>query len=147
MGSDVHYLTKETIMGCGNRKESSKHGLCPISFGLAVGITCFLAVIVAMLWITYFGASSSMMMHGMTMPAMSWSAALVHALWALVKGFVFGLVLALLYDLFVCCGKKRRCGDASSCEGKACGCRCPCCDKNQCACKEGCDCTCGCCKK
>jgi hypothetical protein len=100
--------------GCGKKK-----GLCPISLGLALGITSGLAIFLWSIWVMYYGMPT--MMADFHMPIPTWSTSVMHALLGLVKGFVFGVVLALFYDLFACCFK-------SKCKpGQGCGCGCTCC--------------------
>jgi hypothetical protein len=71
--------------------------LCPFSLGLALGLTSGLAVIVWTVWAMYYGV----------MVAMSFRDAAVYAGWMILDGFLFGFVLALLYDLIACCCFKR----------------------------------------
>lgn len=78
--------------------------ICPVSFGLALGITAALVLIVCNAWMMYMGDPASAMMHNMVV--MSWADALTHSLYFLVKGFLFGFVLAGIYDLIVCCMSK-----------------------------------------
>jgi hypothetical protein len=75
--------------------------LCPISFGLAVGVVSFFAVMIWTLWVIHYGMSP--MMLAMHIPAPTLEGGFVHALLALIKGFLFGFFVALLYDLFACC--------------------------------------------
>ena len=100
--------------GCGKGK-----GLCPISFGLALGITGGLAVLIWSVWIMYHGMSPMMIERHLPMP--TWSSSSMHAVWALLKGFFFGFFLAVFYDLFICC--------KSMCRKKSgpCVCGCSCC--------------------
>lgn len=91
---------------CGCRK------LCPLSFGLALGITAALSVILWTLWAIYYGPTQ--MMTTFNIPTPSMNDGLMCALWVLLKGFILGFFIALFYDLFACC--------------------CPCCRKCKCAC-------------
>lgn len=90
--------------------------LCPFSFGLALGITCGIAVLIM----------AAMVMNNMASPEMetlqahlTWSIAVIHSLWAILKGFVFGFVLVLIYNLIQKIGAKC-CASKSSDE--KCGC-------------------------
>ncbi len=75
--------------------------LCPMSFGVAVGIVSFFAVFIWSLWVIRYGMSP--MMSEMHMPVPTLSSGFVHALLALIKGFLFGFFVALIYDFCVCC--------------------------------------------
>jgi cytochrome bd-type quinol oxidase subunit 2 len=119
--------SKEVIMSCGKCGSGRSKGLCPVSFGLALGITSALAVFIWSIWIMYYGMPPMMVERHILMP--TWSSSSIHALWALLKGFVFGFVFALFYDLFACCfksmwGKKQEgtcgCGNSHcSCSSKS----------------------------
>lgn len=97
-------------------KCGGKTKLCPVSLGLALGITSALAVLVWSLWILYYGVPPAMAEMVTVTPTLG--GAFVHAFWALLKGFIFGFFLALFYDLISCCCKARCCRDSS------CGCSC-----------------------
>lgn len=101
--------------GCGT---SSRH-LCPFSLGAAIGITCFLTMFIGALWFMHTGIGLPMMINGGAMPSIG--TILMMSLWGLVKGFLFGFVVALIYDFFVCCVK-------GHCKKKAC--QCACCNKS-----------------
>lgn len=75
--------------------------LCPLSFGLAVGIVSFFAVLIWTVWTMYYGMPP--MMVAMHIPAPTLNGGFVHALVALFKGFLFGFFVALFYDLISCC--------------------------------------------
>jgi hypothetical protein len=81
---------------------SSKCGkkICPVSFGLALGLACGLAVFIWTLWILYYGATP--MMAAYHTPATLGEGSIM-ALWCLLKGFVFGFFIALFYNLISCC--------------------------------------------
>lgn len=106
--------TKEVYMcgkgGCGKK-------LCPVSFGLALGLTMGLGYFVWMLWAMFYGPSTMMVEAHMAVP--SFGDGSIHAFWALVKGFVFGFFLALFYDFISCCCKSKMCckKDDSTCCG------------------------------
>ena len=84
---------------CGNGGKAKK--ICPVSFGLAVGIVSFFAIFIWTLWVMRYGMPP--MMITMHLPAPTIQGGLVHALLAFVKGFLFGFFVALLYDFFACC--------------------------------------------
>jgi hypothetical protein len=95
--------------------------LCPISLGLAVGIVSFFAVLTWTLWVMMYGLPP--MMVAMQVPVPTLGGGAIHALLALLKGFIFGFFVALLYDLISCClmcvKSGRKCGcDNSSPESK-----------------------------
>jgi len=98
-------------------KKACKCGsLCPVSFGLALGVTGALAVFIWSIWAMYHGMTPAMMAHETTVP--TWSTSSMHALLVFVKGFVFGFVLVLFYHLFSCC-MKGMCGKKTE---ENCGC-------------------------
>lgn len=107
-------------MCCGKCGNKGKH-LCPVSFGLAVGITSGLAIFIWSIWAMYYGIPP--MMAALHLPPPTWLGGIVHALLGLLKGFLFGFFIALFYDLFACCFRGM-CGKKS--EG-GCGCGCECC--------------------
>jgi hypothetical protein len=88
-------------MWCKCGKDCRCMKLCPVSFGLAVGIVGFFVVLVWSLWVMTHGLPPEMV--AMHMPVPSWSLSFAHALLALLKGFVGGFLVALIYDLIVCC--------------------------------------------
>jgi len=110
--------SKENIMYSG--KCISK--LCPLSFGLALGLACGLVVFIGSLWVMHFGLTPMMEQYHLTVP--TYNDAIIYSLWALLKGFIFGFFVALFYDFFACCihrCKKTGCGNPS------CTCACACC--------------------
>ena len=111
---------------CGSKKAM----LCPASFGLALGVTCGLAVFICSTWMIYYGMPQMMTTLGMETP--TWGSSTVHALWALLKGFIFGFVLAAIYDGIICCCK------CFSCRKSGCACRCGC--VGTCTCPPTCGC-------
>lgn len=97
--------------------ESSGKGtkLCPVSFGLAVGIVTFFAVLLWSLWIVLYGMPPEMA--AMHIPVPTVGMAFLHALYGLIKGFIFGFFVALLYDLISgCCCKCKCCRRCEKCE-------------------------------
>lgn len=100
--------------GCGVKGK----GLCPVSFGLALGITVGLIVFLWSVWVMYYGVPASMADYHMEIP--TWMSSTKNALWALLKGFIFGFVVALIYDLISCCCKCKCCRRTDV----KCGCSC-----------------------
>lgn len=86
--------------------------LCPVSFGLAVGIVAFFAVFIWSLWVISYGMPP--MLVAMHVPAPTLGIAFVHALLALLKGFIFGFFVALFYDLIAKCISCKKCDDSES---------------------------------
>lgn len=87
---------------------------CPFSFGLALGLTGAVMMLVWTAWLMYHGMPVGM--DSQMMPA-SWGDAFVHAFWILVKGFVFGFVFAFIYNWIACWCKARCC---ASSKGECC---------------------------
>lgn len=110
-------ISLEACMMCG--KGRFKSPLCPLSLGIAIGVTSALAVLVWTVWVITQGMPPSMAAANIPMPTFETGA--VHAFWALIKGFVFGFVVAFIYDLCLCIGKSFCKKDGSTC---ACGCGC-----------------------
>lgn len=94
------------MLGNKSDKTCNSARLCPISFGLAIGVASFFAVLIWMLYIMSYGLPQTTMI-AMHMPMPTLSMGFIHALFALVKGFVFGFVVALLYNAFSCCCRKK----------------------------------------
>lgn len=94
--------------------------LCPVSFGLAVGVVSFFAVFIWTLWVIQYGMPPMMVEMHIPMPTVS--GGLVHALLALVKGFLFGFFVALLYDCFsscfACCFGRKQSGEGGKLSSK-----------------------------
>jgi hypothetical protein len=108
---------------CGNCK-----GICPVTFGLALGITYGLFMMVLAWVATWFGWGSSVVDQYSAILSgydASFVGGLIGFLWGLLKGFVFGFVLIMIYHL-ICCCKKKCCGN-----GNKCGC-CGCCGSQEC---------------
>lgn len=109
-------------MCCG--KCGGKGGFfCPLSLGLALGLTTALAVFGVTVWMMQKGVPP--LLASQLVAPITWSDISIFSLVGFVKGFIFGLVLALFYDLFIgmkhmCCRKKCG-GSACNCEG---GCKC-----------------------
>lgn len=101
-------------MSCG---KCGKGGcLCPVSLGLALALTSALGVLFYVLFSVFQGVDG-----------VTWGASAVYILVVFVKSFIFGFVLALIYDLIVtrckgiCCRKSKEgeggCGN-SDCKCK-----------------------------
>lgn len=119
-------------MSCGTcdkcgKCHKGKKGLCPISFGLAVGITCAIFFFIWAIWMMYHGVQLMPAEHRM-MVSPHVMGNVVRALWILLKGFIFGAVIALLYDLFICCCKLKCCKRSD--DECSCGCGCECCSSS-----------------
>ena len=111
-----------------------KHGrskLCPVSLGLAIGLTCGLAMFIWALWVMYYGPTPMMAEYHLPTPTYKDAGWLF--LGGLLKGFVFGFFVALFYDLITCCCKKG--GVCGVCSGKT----------GSCNCSGNCNCSCACC--
>lgn len=109
-------------MTCGNDGNCKKRmALCPLSFGLALGITAAIAVFIWSIWVMKFGMPSLMVGHMFVPTHMADVGMLVG--WCFLKGFVFGVVFAFLYDFISCCCKARCCNKPDGCS--SCGCK-PC---------------------
>jgi hypothetical protein len=130
-------------MMCGNSGDKKK-GLCPVSFGLALGITFALSMFIWSMYMMYRGLPPEMMQRGYDI---TWGDILKHTFWALVQGFVFGFFVALFYDLISCLCRCRCCKTACACAccgnkkpGDSCDCNChnngtcKCCGKSGAAC-------------
>lgn len=104
-------------------------GLCPVSFGLAIGITAFLAMVIWSAWMMIHGIPEEVAaMHPHMV--LTWGATFAYALLGLVKGFIFGFVVALIYDCFVCWCKTSCCRkNGGACDKCGCECGCASCDK------------------
>jgi hypothetical protein len=91
--------------------DGSANRLCPCSFGIAIGVTKALCIVYLALLAMYFGYGVDMVRmvgsvyHGF---APTWLGALYGALWALVDGFIFGVIVAMVYNCCSswCCRKK-----------------------------------------
>lgn len=96
--------------------------LCPVSLGLAIGITMMVLTFICLVWMMYYGGAPSYLIMAIKGTDVTWKVCFVYALFGLLKGFVFGFIVALLYDLFaskcnaVCCKSEGACGE--------CGCVC-----------------------
>jgi len=94
-------------MSCGNC-DCRNMRLCPFSFGLAIGIVAGLAMFFWSLWVMKYGIPP-MMAAKMVVVPVTFMGAVVHSLLCLLKGFLFGFFVALLYDWISSCCKARCC--------------------------------------
>lgn len=102
-------------MGCD--KCGVGRGLCPVTLGLALGITCALMVFICSAWAMTFGLPVGMEEQMRMSVAHTWGEAGIRMVYALLKGFVGGFVFAMIYDLILCC-KSKCCGKCSCCTPK-----------------------------
>lgn len=99
-------------MSCGKCGSGSK-GFCPVTLGLALGLTVALLGLFCSAWAIWFGMPEFLGDQAMKV-ADNWSDAGMRAVFGLVKGFVVGFVFALIYD-FICCCKAKCCGKCKCC--------------------------------
>lgn len=83
--------------GCGK--------LCPMTFGLALGITSAIVIFCWSMWLMYNGMPPGMEQ----LPVPTWGGTAYHAFWSFLRGFVVGFVFAGVYDLILCCCMKFCC--------------------------------------
>lgn len=98
-------------MWCGNGNMK----FCPFTFGIALGLTCFLSMFICGIALLVYNVSPTTMPMMMPTPT-SIGDAFLYSLWGLIKGFLFGFFFALIYDGILCCWK-RKCphGQGSNC--------------------------------
>ncbi len=101
------------MMCCKGNGGGKAKKLCPVSFGLAVGMVAFFAVLIWTFWVMSYGMPPMMVAMHIATPTLS--GGFVHALLALLKGFLFGFFIALFYDLFSCCMPGKKCGEKCGC--------------------------------
>ena len=89
-------------------------GLCPVTLGLALGLTFALLTFFSALWVMWFGLPAGMETQMHMAVAHSWSETGMHMVYALLKGFIGGFIFALIYDMILCC-KSKCCGKCSCC--------------------------------
>lgn len=94
--------------------DSKNMCLCPFSFGLAIGIVAALAMFFWSLWVMKYGVPP--MMAGKMIVPITFMGAVVHSLLCLLKGFLFGFFVALIYDWIVCCCKCKCCKPGEGCD-------------------------------
>lgn len=76
--------------------------LCPMSLGLALGLTSALAAFLMASWAIYQGVPPDMLAQHPDLVPMTWADAGWLTLWTFIKGLIFGFILALIYDLITC---------------------------------------------
>jgi hypothetical protein len=85
--------------------DGSANRLCPCSFGVAIGVTKALCVVYLAMLAMYFGYGLDMVRmvasvyHGY---AATFMGAVYGGLWALLDGFIFGAIVAMVYN---CCSR------------------------------------------
>lgn len=99
----------------GKNSECGVAKLCPVSFGIAFGVTeALMALIIAYVaW--FFGYGVAMVEHFSAVYygyAPSFVGGLFGALWGFIGGFIFGFVVAYIYDFCVCRGSRKSCGSS-----------------------------------
>ena len=67
---------------CGCGKKGGR--LCPVSFGLAIGLTVGLAIFIWSVWVMYNGLTPMMAQYQIALP--TWTTSITDALWGLLKG-------------------------------------------------------------
>ena len=102
-------------MWCGKSCDVGR--LAPVSFGLAFGLTAFFGILICHLWMMKYGVPPEMVKF-VVMP-LTFSAGFIHALLGLFEGFIFGLFVAIFYNLSLCCKSACcRASTASCCNAK-----------------------------
>jgi hypothetical protein len=87
--------------GCGK--------LSPVSFGVALGLTIFFAMFICDLWMMQYGIPPEKAKF--IVAPITLGGAFIHALLGLFQGTIFGIFVAIFYDLLACCGVSgSRCG-------------------------------------
>lgn len=115
--------------------------LCPMSLGLALGLTSALAAFLMASWAIYQGVPPDMLAQHPDLVPMTWADAGWLTLWTFIKGLIFGFILALIYDLITCGCKGKCCRGSCGCgcgcqkcattdQGGRCNCGCSCCSSN-----------------
>lgn len=107
-------------MGC----KSSCFKLCPVSLGIAVGLTAMLSMWVVTMWGAYVAGESTAAYMQQMMAAMGDTPIWQIYLGVFLKGLFAGFFIALFYDLCRCVGSKMC---RKSCEQSSCSCGCSCC--------------------
>ncbi len=100
-------------MSC-DKCSSGGKGFCPVTLGLALGLTCALGVLICSAWSMWFGMPAFMEGHMTMRVADNWSDAGMNAVWSFIRSFVAGFFFALIYNL-ICCCKSKCCGKCSCC--------------------------------
>jgi hypothetical protein len=122
-------------MSCGNCSKGTS--LCPLSFGLAWGLT-FALMMLAIAWVGWWWGYGSAIIAEISNIYSGYEASLIGglwgALWGFIEGFIMGFLVAFFYDLITkccrCC-KKSRCACMKTGGSCQCGpeCKCNCCSK------------------
>lgn len=115
MTISLGFIVKGGFMS-GNRK-----GLCPVSLGGAVGIVCAVCVFFWSIWVMHNGIPAMLAIKPLEL---TWTDVVIYTLVGLLKGFLFGFFVALLYDWFICCCKAKCCKDGQCCCSKGSDCKC-----------------------
>lgn len=117
-----------------------KDKVCPASLGIGFGVAKGLSMLIMALLAMAYGVGIPVVANLATLYsgyAPTLMGAVKGGLWGLFDGYVFGLVLGLVYNLCRCCMCKCRCGK-DGCKG-CCSCKCgkPGCSGN---CSSSCKC-------
>lgn len=108
-------------MNC--NKCGSCRGICPVKFGLALGITCGVFMMLLAWVAAWWGWGSDLVSNYgnyLTGYEATFMGGLIGGLWGFVKGFVFGFVLIMVYYAISCCSKSMCC-KCGCCGSKECG--------------------------
>jgi|GEM_PF-622424 len=109
-------------MSCGNCKKSK---FCPISLGVALGITWAICMFVWSVWAMKYGVSP-MMEHMTTVPTTMGDVGMLTG-WGFIKGFVLGIIFSLIYNGIIRCCHSKCCKKEDGTPGCNCGCGCKAC--------------------
>jgi len=71
--------------------KGEKTKLCPLSLGLAFGLTNAISILL-FAWVGIMGPTVMSTLKG--------------GIWGFVDGFLFGFVLGIIYNFCLCCGRK-----------------------------------------
>jgi len=96
-------------MSCGKCGSNECNCLCPVSFGIALGVACaiFMAFYAWAAWLWGYGTGLIIQYSSIYFGyAPSFMGGVWGALWGLVSGFIFGFILILVYNLCMCCKAK-----------------------------------------
>lgn len=96
----------------GSDKCGTTMKLCPVSFGLALGITSGLFLMFFAWAAAIWGVGGSVMDMYVSFYygyGPTFLGGIIGGIWGLVVGFIFGAIIALLYDCIVCCCKSKSC--------------------------------------
>ena len=100
--------------GCGKGMR-----LCPFSLGIGIGVASgiFMIAFAWAAWLWGFGAAMidqySAFYYGY---APTFVGGLIGGIWGLVEGFIFGVIVALFYDLVARCCKGKCCAKSGECQ-------------------------------